>query len=372
MVTRTGRGEIQPRGNSNNAPPVVAPSIFSVDSEGDNSQIEPSPSVTQQFGELSNLDSTTISALNQLDDAALVSLGSSLEVVPSQLRGEYLDIIAIDMAKGEALIQFRTFETPERFSNVFNAIESPGDVAIMERVMNEDYLDSLGEMMAGRYRKLLDDIANGNPPPVAKYAEPLSFSERLKILDKVKSVKTELAQKTENAPADVQEKMSITARNIGYGSYDITLPNGETVEGDFISTSSKTSSRGADLLEYTGETLDDGRTIVPDFPKKRTSKFFEATESIRANDSERKAFEYIMGQIKSKLSKDRISFKPIDDLSSASKEVALYEGQGFSGEITIYSEMKPCDSCEDVFTEQFAKYFGNDILVQIKYGVQFP
>ena len=77
---------------------------------------------------------------------------------------------------GWALVKFRSFETPERFSNVFNAIESPGDVAIMERVFDEDYLSSLGEKMSGRHRKLLDDIANGNPPSIAEYAESLSIA----------------------------------------------------------------------------------------------------------------------------------------------------------------------------------------------------
>ena len=235
--------------------------------------------------------------------------------------------------------------------------------------MDEDYLNSLGDEMAGRYRRLLDDIADGNSPPVAKYAEPLSFSERLKVLDEVESVKTELVQKTQNAPADVQERMRITARNIGYGSYDIKLPNGEVVQGDFISTSSKTSSKGADLLEYTGKTMDDGRTIVPDFPKKRASKFFEATRDGGANDSERKAFEYILGQIKSQLSKDRVSFKRVEGFTGEGS--GLYERQGFSGKIVINSEMTPCGSCKEVMTSQFKDYFGNDITVEVKYGVEY-
>ena len=365
-VTRTGRGEIQPRGNSNNAPPVVAPSIFSVDSEGDNSQIEPSPSVTQQFGEIDNLEPQTVSTLSQLDDTALASLNGSLETVTPELKSEYLNIIASDVDLGQALVEFRTFETPERFLNVFNAIESPGDVATLERVMNEDYLASLGDEMAGRYRRLLNNIADGNPPPVAKYAEPLSFSERLKVLDEVESVKKELIQKTEDAPTAVRK---IGQRNIGYGSYDITLPNGETINGNFVSTSGKTSGKGGDLYDYTGETLDDGRTIIPDFPKKRASKFFEATEDRGANDSERKAFEYIMGQIKAKLSEDRISFKRVEEFTE--RETGIYQGQGFSGNITINSEMTPCDSCENVLAIQFKEYFGNDITVEVNYGVEY-
>ena len=307
--------------------------------------------------------------MSQLDDTARNSLSGSLETISSQLKGEYLNLIAIDVAKGQALVEFRDFETPERFGNVFNAIESPDDVAIMKRVFNEDYLNSLGDEMAGRYRRLLDDIANGNPPPVAKYAEPLSFSERLKVLDEVESVKKELFQKTSNAPADVLEKMKIGERNIGYGSYKIKLPNGEIVEGDFISTSSKTSSKGADLLEYTGETLNDGRTIVPDFPKKRASKFFEANNSKRANDSERKAFEYIMGQIKAKLARDRVSFNRVEEFTG--KNYGQYEGQGFSGKITVNSEMTPCSSCENVIVKQFKEYFGRDIAVEVKYGVEY-
>lgn len=48
------------------------------------------------------------------------------------------------------------------------------------------------------------------------------------------------------------------------------------------------------------------------------------------------------------------------------------EGLGFSGEITIYSEMKPCESCAKIMTDQFRNYFGNDIRVNIKYGVEYP
>lgn len=143
----------------------------------------------------------------------------------------------------------------------------------------------------------------------------------------------------------------------------------QLVNGDFISTSGKTSAKGADLLDYTGETLDDGRTVAPDFPKKKKSKFFEATQDKRANDSERKAFEYIMGQIKSQLAKDRVSFKPVEEF--AGNEPGVYQGQGFSGKIIINSEMTPCDSCGEVITEQFSKYFGKDIEVEVKYGVEF-
>ena len=232
--------------------------------------------------------------------------------------------------------------------------------------MDEDYLNSLGEKMAGRYRRLLDDIADGNSPPVAEYAEPLSFSERLKVLDEVESVKTELAQKTKDAPAAVRK---IGQRNIGYGSYDIKLPNGEVVQGNFVSTSGKTSGKGGDLYEYTGETLDDGRTIIPDFPKKKVSKFFEHTINENANDSERKAFEHILGQIKSQLSKDRVSFKRVEEFTRS--ETGIYQGQGFSGKIIINSEMTPCRSCENIVVRQFKEYFGSDISVEIKYGVEY-
>ena len=74
-----------------------------------------------------------------------------------------------------ALVKFRSFETLHRFLNVFDAIGSLKDVAIMERVFDEDYLSSLGEKMSGRYRRLLDDIADGNSS-LAKYAEPLSIA----------------------------------------------------------------------------------------------------------------------------------------------------------------------------------------------------
>ena len=232
------------------------------------------------------------------------------------------------------------------------------DVERLKRIFNEDYLNSLGDEMAGRYRRLLDDIADGNSPPVAEYAEPLSFSDRLKVLDEVESVKTELAEKTSNAPADALKKMRIGERNIGYGSYEIILPNGEAVQGNFVSTSGKTSGKGGDLYEYTGERLDDGRTIIPDFPKKRASKFLEHTINKNANDSERKALEYILGQIKSKLSEARTSFNRVDDLSY-SLEPGIYEGQGFSGKIDIFSEMNPCSSCENVMVQQFRRYFGS-------------
>ena len=248
-VTRTGRGEIQPRGNSNNAPPVVAPSIFSVDSEGDNSQIEPSPSVTQQFGEIDNLEPQTVSTLSQLDDTALASLSGSLEAIPTQLRGEYLNVIAIDIGLGQALVEFRTFETPERFGNVFNAIDSTADVAIMERVFDEDYLDSMvdptneGDVtMRTRYEWLLDDVANGS-------IQATEFKERLTVLEK-----------TKNVQEAVEEKL----------------------------------------------------------------------------DSE------------------------MD-----------YENQGFSGEINIVSQMKPCSSCDSLIKKELFDMFGDDIKVNVKYGVDF-
>ena len=294
---------------------------------------------------------------------------SQLDNVATTQKRQYLEAIALATGKGQKLLEFGNFGSPQRFKNVLNALDSVDDVERLKRVMDEDYLNSLGDEMAGRYRRLLDDIANGNSPPVAKYAEPLSFSDRLKVLDEVESVKTELAQKTKEAPADVQERMRITARNIGYGSYDIKLPNGEVVQGDFVSTSSKTSSKGADLLEYTGKTMNDGRTIVPDFPKKRASKFFEATRDRGANDSERKAFEYILGQIKSQLSKDRVSFKRVDEFIE--RKTGIYQGQGFSGKITINSEMTPCFSCENIIVSQFKEYFGSDISVEVKYGVEY-
>ena len=294
---------------------------------------------------------------------------SQLDNVATAQRSQYLEAIANAPTKGEKLLEFGNFGSPERFKNVLNALDSVDDVERLKRVFNEDYLNSLGEKMAGRYRRLLDDIADGNSPPVAKYAKPLSFSERLKVLDEVETVKTELAEKTKNAPANVLKKMRMGQRNIAYGSYKIELPNSEVIEGNFVSRSAKTSAKGADLLEYTGETLDDGRTFVPDFPKKRASKFFEATEDRGANDSERKALEYIMGQIKSKLSKDRISFKRVEQFIG--KDPGLYEGQGFSGKITINSEMTPCSSCENVIAIQFKEYFGNDIAVEVKYGVEY-
>ena len=300
------------------------------------------------------LESQTVSVPSQLDNVA-----------PAQ-KSQYLEAIATDVPKGEKLLEFGNFGSPERFKNVLNALDSVDDVERLKRVFNEDYINSLGKKMPGRYRRLLDDIADGNPPPVAEYAQPLSFSERLKVLDEVETVKTELAQKTKDAPVAVRK---IGQRNIGYGSYDIRLPNGEAVQGNFVSTSGKTSGKGGNLYEYTGETLDDGRIIIPDFPKKKASKFFEATEDRGANDSERKAFEYIMGQIKSKLSKDRVSFKRVEEFTA--KGSVLYEGQGFSGKITINSEMTPCNSCGNIIAKQFAKYFGQDISLEIKYGVEY-
>ena len=253
----------------------------------------------------------------------------------------------------------------QKFENVVNALDSIDDVARMQRVFDQSYLNTLGDYMMDRYERLFQQIQDGNVPKPPDYVGTLTVSDRLTVLDNVRSLKTKFVNAIQDAVQNnrlsqaAADILKISERNISYARYEITYPGGKTIGGEIVAVSGKTSQT---LINSVGSIID-GKTIVTPIPRKKESKFFKATREGGANDSERKSFEYILREIKqnNKPRETGVNFQPNGG----------YKGKGFKGEITIYSEMKPCDSCEKVMIKQFQDYFGTDIKVNIKYGVEY-
>lgn len=366
-ITTSSSGSIVPNGRGNNPnPPSIVPTpqlSQTSDSETGSGEIELSSRVSQQFGELDNLDSNTISTLGGLEDAQLAGLNSSLEAIPPQVKGQYLNIIALDTDKGAALIEFRNFETPERFLNVFNAITT-ADVAIMERVFHENYLDSLvnpnktnGQNMKTRYEKLLSDVADGNLAP-----QTPTFTERLKVLDEVLKTQTAVENKV---GSNVYQEKGLYSRNYATGDYNITYSSPQTgepagtISSDFVSISGKKMPQEISSFtpRQTVEIDDIERNFIPAAPKIEKERL-PVIRPTADQDSERKLFAHVLNEL------ENISGKKLDP-------DADYISQGFSGEINITSQMKPCNSCQSLIEKELFKMFGNDIQVNVKYGVDF-
>ena len=353
-VTRTGSGQIETRGGGNNssAPPLVAPQLPATNDSTD-SGIEPASRVTQHFGELSNLDSTTVSTLSQLDDAALVSLGSSLETISPQLKGQYLNVITIDVDKGQALVEFRDFETPERFGNVFNALNSVNDVERLKLIFNEDYLNSLSNDMRRRYEELLEEVAETGNLPQPKYSfKGVSFSDRLKVLEEVSETKTRLKNEVSDP---IYQKQKLGGRNVAIGSIELTLPNNQNISEEVISISGKKFPQ--QIRGTSPEHQINGKRIVPSMNKNDNRLPVTGRPPGYGDyDSERKMVYYVIEEIERK--------------SGITIELSKKPYSGFSGKITIYTEMSPCISCDNILTKQLDDIFGkNNIQVEVKYGV---
>ena len=372
-ITIRGGGEIAPSGRSSSPrlPPVVpAPQLPTTSSTSGANSLP--TRVAEQFGELSNLDSATVSTLDGLDDAALAGLGSSLETIAPDIKGQYLNIIALEPSKGQTLIEFRNFETPERFLNVFNAIGSEADVRLIESIFGDAYLKStevedpskpyLSNGMQERYKLMLEEVASGslnssNP----EYST--SFIERLKILEEIKEVRTELYERLGAKPYKSGKKngFRIVSRNVAHGKYNIvntSNPN-SSVTGDFLSLSgyyTDDATGNNKLTQRLGSDELDGKEIVSDVVNGSREIFEPKSDQVEgdpAQDSERKVLESIARQMETEWNEQF-------DIEGAYPD--------YAGDVKINSEMLPCDSCKNVITEQFKKMFPN-INLEVKHGV---
>ena len=244
----------------------------------------------------------------------------------------------------------------KKFENVVNYLESTADVARMQRVFDQNYLDLMvnarGDNMKRRYLRLLEQVQSkeGIPDPPS-YIGNLTFTQRLEILDEVRDIKTGIKNQIGSAQLDPKSALArLYTLNIGYGSYKITGPNG-TIQNDFLSLSGFGSSN--QLTNLLGGNTFNGRQIVPDVNKQQ--QIFKVNRKGGGDDSERKLLEDLVNQMQ-------------QGLNYKLERGKTYKQ--FSGEITINTEMTPCPSCEAIINEQFKEMFPN-IKVNVKYGVEF-
>jgi hypothetical protein len=221
---------------------------------------------------------------------------------------------------------------------------NPATAARLAQILDSRYLASLSENMRPRYDQLLTEIFNGSVTGAA-------LDQRLAVLSEVASIRSGLQQAVTGAAG---EHLNIGQRNIAYGDFDIRLPSGQELRENVVSVSGKGTS--TDITGQVGPALD-GRTVVPEVA--RAHQGFTPTEGRAFNDSERKLFEYILDRIEARLGR---RLQPGQS----------YQGQGYSGRITVNTEMNPCDSCADVIGNQFRQMFGTDINVVVNFGVQYP
>jgi hypothetical protein len=307
---------------------------------------------------IDDLSANKLSWLNQLNDEELGNLQKALQSIEPGEASGYLYAIAVndlsEMRKGVRLLKFRNFGNSAYFENVLYAVDLD-DIAKMEVIYDSNNLSLLDNAKRKRYEQLLQEIANGT------FYSDISFKERLAVLEDVNSIRKDLNQRLTNQVYR-QNKIKIDTRNIAYGNYNITLPNGSTLSDDFVSLSGENVS-----TQITGRlgNLLENKTIVPEVSSSRIERF-EAIRGGGEHDSERKATEYIVELIEQR---SEIGIDEVDVLSDSL--VPPYEGMGFSGTININSEMSPCFSCAQIMEEQFQKLFGDDIQMNIRFGADF-
>ena len=264
----------------------------------------------------------------------------------------YEALIIGDRAKGERLLrEFGTFGNFESFQRVFNAIERT-DLDRMAVVFSDTYQNSLTPPMQKRYSNLLRDCATGE---LVKQGGA-SFQDRLEIIEQVHNLRTNMREALSGMEPEQQEWLNLGQRNFAYGSFDITLPNHNNISDDFVSVSGKGVST-AIVRNGVGNSFE-GRAIIPDIPRARPERRLAHTRGANAHDSERKLFEDILKKME-------------EQLGSRLNPLQNYQGRGFSGQVNLYSEMSPCESCTEIIEQQFRAMFGNDIDINIRYGVDF-
>jgi hypothetical protein len=221
---------------------------------------------------------------------------------------------------------------------------SPTSAARLAQILEPGYLASLSENMRPRYQQLLTEVFDGTVTGAA-------LDQRLQVLSEVAAIRSGLQQTVTGAAGT---HLAIGQRNIAYGDFDIRLPSGQELRENVVSVSGPGASN--DITGQVGPSLG-GRTVVPEIV--RSGQTFAPTEGRAFHDSERKLFEYILDRIEARIGR---RLQP----------GTSYQGQGYSGRITVNTEMSPCDSCANVIDEQFKRMFGTDINVVVNYGVQYP
>lgn len=308
-----------------------------------------------RFGDdvIDALDDHTLYALSMLDEAQL----TSLQQVPNAQLSEFLGVIAQDWAKGQRLLALANFTDIASFRAMFDDL-SLNDLMRLERVIGDQtYLSTLSDNMRDRYtrivRELGDDLSAGR-------IDAEGIRQRISVMEEIQSTRTALNAALSDAAG---ESANIGSRNMAYGDFNINMP-GEAgnLSESVMSISGKRTSAG--ITSDLGETSFGGRNIVPDLDN--GSLVFRHTEGRAKNDSERKLFEYLIDQMEARIRQQpgqgRFRFRAGEN----------YAGQGYSGTINLFSEMKPCDSCAEIISQQFRAMFGTDITVNVTYGVTYP
>ena len=213
--------------------------------------------------------------------------------------------------------------------------------------------------MKTRYGWLLDDVADGN-------IQPAEFKERLTILEKTKNVQEVVENKVgTEAYRGNDFGNPMYSRNYAVGDYNITYTPPETgvkhknISDDYISISGKKMPQEVNSFspKQTVDVEGAERKFIPAASKTEKQRL-PVTRPRADQDSERKLLAHILKELE-KISGKKIT--PDED----------YAGQGFSGKINITSQMKPCISCEKLIEERLFEMFGNDIKVNVQYGVDF-
>ena len=213
--------------------------------------------------------------------------------------------------------------------------------------------------MKTRYGWLLDDVADGN-------IQPAEFKERLTILEKTKNVQEVVENKVgTEAYRGNDFGNPMYSRNYAVGDYNITYTPPETgvkhknISDDYISISGKKMPQEVNSFspKQTVDVEGAERKFIPAASKTEKQRL-PVTRPRADQDSERKLFAHILKEL------EKLSGKKL-------VEGGKYQGQGFSGEINITSQMKPCISCDSLIKIELFNMFGNDIKINVKYGVDF-
>ena len=314
-----------------------------------------------QRNEPSQIDGDS-SFLSGLDKATSDSLNSYLSGLTDAQKSQYLDIAATDVVKSQKLLEFGNFGSPERFRNVLNALESVDDIERLKRIFKENYLNSLSSDMRRRYQELLEEIASsGSVPSPPQHLQTLvgnqTFRDHLEVLEQASQTKRTLENQL---TSEVYNDYELGGRNVAFGSIELNLPNGQRINEEAISISGKKFPQQINGRSPNHQI--DNKRIVP--PPNRGDNRLPVNYRPRGGhqDSERKMAYYILEQIEARTG---ISVDPLNI-----PEAQSYNG--FSGKITIYSEMSPCTSCADILTDQLDNLFGEgNIKVEVKYGVVY-
>lgn len=311
--------------------------------------------LASRFGDdvIDAMDDHTLYALSMLDEAQL----TSLQQVPNAQLSEFLGVIAQDWAKGQRLLALANFTDISSFRAMFDEM-SLNDLLRLERVIGDSsYMSTLSDNMRERYtrivRELGDDLSAGR-------IDVDGIRQRISVMEEIQSTRTALNAALSDAAG---ETANIGARNMAYGDFNINLPgDAGNVSESVMSISGKRSS--ATITDDLGETSFGGRNVVPDLDN--GSLVFRHTEGRAKNEAERKLFEYLIDQMEAQIrqqpGQNRFRFQAGQS----------YAGQGYSGTINLFSEMKPCDSCAEIISQQFRAMFGSDITVNVTYGVTYP